>query len=87
MPRRDKVSGIGEELGQLLGKSNLTLEEISKESNISIRKIQQFINNKKEPYVIPEMTNLICAIKNENNKDEILDFINKWFKKVGETND
>mgnify|MGYP005790105297 FL=1 len=79
--KRGKVTGIGLELEQLIEKSNLTLKELSKKSDISINLINDFITLRKEPYFSTEIQKILYTIMNEENKDEIIKFLIHWLNK------
>lgn len=83
---REKVTGIGKEIQILMEKNNVSLSELEKKTGISRKLLKDFIELKKEPYVVPEGQKILPAIglKTEREYD---DFIKKWLKLAEKVNE
>lgn len=73
---RNKVSGIRKEIEKILEEKDISIEELSKKSCISISLLESFINLEKEPYMLPEMDRIVNAL--ELSKEEKIKLIEKW---------
>ncbi|MBE5806479.1 MAG: hypothetical protein E7313_07250 [Clostridiales bacterium] len=73
---RTKVTGIGNEIKKMMKERNISIEELSREANISVRLLKSFVNLEKEPYIIPEMDNIVKAFG--LSREEKLDLFEKW---------
>lgn len=73
---RNKVSGIGKEIEKILEEKDISIEELSKKSCISISLLESFINLEKEPYMLPEIDRIVNALK--FSKEEKIKLIKKW---------
>lgn len=76
---REKVTGIGKEIALLMEKNNVTLKELAEKTGIRKRLLKQFIELKKEPYVIPEGQKILPAIGLKTEEEFEL-FIKKWIQ-------
>ena len=83
---REKVTGIGKEIQILMEKNNISLSELEKKTGISRKLLKDFIELKKEPYVVPEGQKILPAIGLKTEK-EYDDFIKKWLKLAEKVNE
>lgn len=83
---REKVTGIGKEIQILMEKNNVSLSELEKKTGISRKLLKDFIELKKEPYVVPEGQKILPAIGLKTEK-EYDDFIKKWLKLAEKVNE
>ena len=83
---RQKVTGIGKEIQILMEKNNVSLSELEKKTGISRKLLKDFIELKKEPYVVPEGQKILPAIGLKTEK-EYDDFIKKWLKLAEKVNE
>lgn len=83
---REKVSGIGQEIALLMEENNITLGELAKRTGIKEGLLKQFIELKKEPYVVPEAQKILPAI-GLKTEEEFDCFIKKWIKLAEEKED
>lgn len=74
---RERVTGIGEEIKLLMEKNNISLEELEHRTGISKNLLKQFIELKKEPYVVPEGQKILTAI-GLKTEEELDLFLKKW---------
>ena len=73
---RIKVTGIGNEIKKMMIERDMSIEELSRKADISVRLLTSFVNLEKEPYIIPEMDNIVDAF--ELSKKEKLKLFEKW---------
>ena len=83
---REKITGIGKEIQILMEKNNVSLSELEKKTGISRKLLKDFIELKKEPYVVPEGQKILPAIGLKTEK-EYDDFIKKWLKLAEKVNE
>ena len=67
-------------------KNNVSLSELEKKTGISRKLLKDFIELKKEPYVVPEGQKILPAIGLKTEK-EYDDFIKKWLKLAEKVNE
>lgn len=83
--KREKVTGIGKEIEKVMKKNNVSLKELEIKSGISQKLLKQFIELKKEPYLIPEVQKILPAI-GLKKEEEFDGFIKKWIELAKEYN-
>ena len=66
-------------------KNNISLKELEIKSGISQELLKQFIELKKEPYLIPEVQKILPAI-GLKKEEEFDGFIKKWIELAKEHN-
>lgn len=83
---REKVSGIGKEIALLMKKNNISLNELEKRTGISKKLLKDFIELRKEPYVIPEGQKILPAL-GITTSDEQDKFLKKWIEMAEKSNE
>lgn len=76
---REKVTGIGNEIKLLMEKNNISLEELENKTGIKKNLLKQFIELKKEPYIVPEGQKILPAI-GLKTEEELDQFLKKWIQ-------
>lgn len=66
---RNKVTGIGNEIKKMMIEKNISIEELSRKANISVSLLTSFVNLEKEPYIIPEMDNIVEVFELSKEKN------------------
>ncbi len=74
---RERVTGIGKEIKVLMDKNNISLEELANRTGISQSLLKEFIELKKEPYVVPEGQKILPAI-GLKTEEELNQFLKEW---------
>lgn len=73
---RDKVTGVGKEIEKMMLEKGISIEELSSRAGISKSLLIEFFRLEKEPYIIPEMNDILEAM--EIPKDQKLALFQKW---------
>lgn len=76
---RERVTGIGKEIELLMKENNISLEELECRTGIDKNLLKEFIELKKEPYVVPEGQKILPAI-GLKTEEELDQFLKKWIQ-------
>ena len=76
---REKITGIGKEIESIMKKNKISLEDLELKTGINKTLLKQFLELKKEPYLITEGGKFLPAI-GLKSEEEFDIFIKKWIE-------